>query len=192
MVLSETSRKKKAHNDSFNFSFFSAYGDNTTKGKTVMVGPHSPKILTRRMINRPVGLALGSSMNHCNDCESIVTHLVSDESISSTVSQAIRASFEVAPNFLEASMAALTASLESGRSKRLVEGRTLMVAGAKPWTAVTARAARERENFIVMVYYFIEVDLEETFELLIIISSEKTAICFFYKPDYWQMMMKCR
>jgi hypothetical protein len=76
-------------------------------------------------------------------------YLVSEESISSTVSQAMRASGEVAPNFLVAAMAASMAAVASGRAFKLVAERKPRVVGANPWTAVLAKSARDRESFMM-------------------------------------------
>jgi len=80
------------------------------------------------------------------------THLVSALSISSTASHAIRASGEVAPNFLLASRASWMALLASGRAveRRKVGARDVVViAGAKAEAAGRTKKKSGVENFMV-------------------------------------------
>mmetsp|Transcript_1164 Transcript_1164/g.1903 ORF Transcript_1164/g.1903 Transcript_1164/m.1903 type:complete len:205 (+) Transcript_1164:167-781(+) len=72
------------------------------------------------------------------------------ESISSTVSQAIRASGDVAPYFSDASRAAFTASELSTRDERaVVVPHTLFGEGTNALAEAERRVTKARENFIV-------------------------------------------
>ena len=79
------------------------------------------------------------------------TYLVSAESISSTASHAIRASGEVAPNSLEAFIAALMASEVSTRPTefKAVPERAPKLVGAKALTEAIAKSPRDKESFMV-------------------------------------------
>lgn len=90
-------------------------------------------------------------------CRPFSTHLVSAPSMSSTSSQASRASGDVAPYFLLASMAFSMAELASGRDvvRSNVDVRAVKVVGAKALVvAGRARDARRGRLLSFMVCLF--------------------------------------
>ena len=76
-------------------------------------------------------------------------HLLSLESISSTMSQATRASGEVAPNFLLASRASLMAAEASGRAARVVAARLDEAEGTNAEAAEAPARTIRAESFII-------------------------------------------
>jgi hypothetical protein len=78
-----------------------------------------------------------------------ISYLLSLESTSSTVSQARRASTELAPNFLLISSASLTRPEVSALAASCVLLLTPNGAGAKAW-AEAARRTMEKQNFMVV------------------------------------------
>jgi hypothetical protein len=87
-------------------------------------------------------------------------YLLSDESISSTASHAIRASGDAAPNFLLASMASLIKPEESTRvAKRELDRTPKVGEGAKALAEAAKRATVARVNFMVVDRLFVGVKI---------------------------------